>query len=179
VQFDQNGIQVTAKTQNDDFDDMVSQLVIEKYIPPPPVVLATTDPGLETLYEVELLGTATITFMNAIIIGKQLILEFVPKPGAGDNHHWHFLPDGQGCQRKVFDQDCQRRVLDGYGKYEVAFNVGKVFVCIGLVDFKPGAVRIMERGAENTLAIRRPEMQPLVDIDKRDVPVGKRARTGQ
>ena len=37
----------------------------------------------------------------------------------------------------------------------------------------------MERGAENTLAIRRPEMQPLVDIDKRDVLVGKRARTGQ
>jgi hypothetical protein len=162
VQFDQNGLQVTTKTQDTEWG--ASQLVIEKYIPPPPVVLATTDPGLETLYEVELLGTAAITFMNAIITRKQLILEFVPKPGAGDN--WYFLPDGQDCQRKVFN---------GYGLYEVMFNVGKA--C--LVDFKPGAVRIMERGAENTLAIRRPEMQPLVDIDEPDVPVGKRARTGQ
>ena len=102
--------------------------------------------------------------MNAIIIGKQLILEFVPKPGAGDN--WYFLPDGQDCQRKVFN---------GYGLYEVMFNVGKA--C--LLDFKPGTVRIMECGSDATLAIRRPEMQQLVDIDERDVPTGKRARTGQ
>eukprot|EP01046_Picozoa_sp_COSAG06_P008656 COSAG06_NODE_440_length_15762_cov_75.979825_5_plen_298_part_00 len=164
VQFDQNGVQVTAKTQDEDDDDHASQLVIKKYTPPPPVVLVAPDPGLETLYEVELIGTTSITFMTVSIIGKQLVLEFVPKPGAGDN--WYFLPDGQDCQRKVFDGD---------GKYEVMFNVGKA--C--LFDFKHGTVCIMERGAETTLAIRRPKMQPLVDIDERDVPAGKRARTSQ
>ena len=164
VQFDQNGVQVTAKTQDEDDDDHASQLVIKPYTPPPPVVLVAPDPGLETLYEVELIGTASITFMTASIIGKQLVLEFVPKPGAGDN--WYFLPDGQDCQRKVFD---------GYGKYEVMFNVGRACLFV----FKPGTVCIMERGAETTLAIRRPEMQPLVDIDERDVPVGKRAHTSQ
>ena len=150
VQFDQNGVQVTAKTQNDNF---ASQLVIKPYTPPPPVVLAAPDPGLETLYEVELIGTTKITFMTASIIGKQLTLEFIPTADAGDT--WYFLPDGQDCQRKVFD---------GYGKHEVMFKAGKV--C--LVDFKPGTVCIMEHGAETTLAIRRPEMQPLIHIDERD-----------
>ena len=41
------------------------------------------------------------------------------------------------------------------------------------------AVCALRPGAEATLAIRRPEMQQLVDIDERDVPTGKRARTGQ
>eukprot|EP01046_Picozoa_sp_COSAG06_P055471 COSAG06_NODE_10204_length_1727_cov_1.136978_2_plen_187_part_01 len=108
VHFDHNGVQVTAKTQDNNFDDFASQLVIEPYTPPPPVVLAAPDPGLETLYEVELIGTTSITFMIASIIGKQLTLEFVPRADAGDT--WYFLPDGQGCQRKVFD---------GFGKHEV------------------------------------------------------------
>jgi hypothetical protein len=155
VQFDQNGVQLTAKTQNDNF---ASQLVITPYTPPPPVVLAAPDPGLETLYEVELIGTTKITFMTASIIGKQLTLEFIPTADAGDT--WYFLPDGQDCQRKVFD---------GYGEHEVMFKAGKV--C--LVVFKPGTVCIMERGVEPTLRIRRPEMQPLIHIDERDE---KRAR---
>lgn len=157
VHFDQNGVQVTAKTQDNNYDDLASQLVIEPYTPPPPVVLATPDPGLETLYEVELIGTASITFMTTSIIGKQLTLEFVPRADAGDT--WYFLPDGQDCQRKVFD---------GYGKHEIMFNAGKV--C--LIDFKPGTVCIMERGGP-TLRIRRPEMQSLIHIDERD---NKRAR---
>ena len=83
------------------------------------------------------------------------------------------MQDGEGSRRKVFN---------GYGKHEVKFHWQlKTKVC--LVDFKPGTVRILERilgpGAEATLAIRRPEMQQLVDIDERDVPTGKRARTGQ
>jgi hypothetical protein len=158
VHFDQNGVQVTAKTQDNNYDDLASQLVITPYTPPPPVVLAAPDPGLETLYEVELIGTAKITFMTASIIGKQLTLEFIPTADAGDT--WYFLPDGQDCQRKVFD---------GYGEHEVMFKAGKV--C--LVVFKPGTVCIMERGVEPTLRIRRPEMQPLIHIDERDE---KRAR---
>jgi len=152
VHFDQNGVQVTAKTQDNNYDDLASQLVIKPYTPPPPVVLAAPDPGLQTLYEVELIGTTSITFMTASIIGKQLTLEFVPRADAGDT--WYFLPDGQDCQRKVFD---------GYGKHEIMLKAGKV--C--LVDFKPGTVCIMERG-EPTLRIRRPEMQPLIHIDERD-----------
>eukprot|EP01046_Picozoa_sp_COSAG06_P023244 COSAG06_NODE_1837_length_8255_cov_5.426680_2_plen_300_part_00 len=168
VRFDANSVQVTAKIQE---NELQHQLVIEKYTPPPPVVLTVPDPGLETLYEVELLGTTLITFMNAIIINKQLILEFVQKPGGGDG--WYFMQDGEGSRRKVFN---------GYGKHEVKFHWQlKTKVC--LVDFKPGTVRILERilgpGAEATLAIRRPEMQQLVDIDEHDVPTGKRARTGQ
>jgi hypothetical protein len=158
VHFDQNGVRIAAKTQNNVFDDLAGLLIINPYTPAPPVVLAAPDPGLETLYEVELIGTTKITFMTASIIGKQLTLEFVPRVDAGDT--WYFLPDGQGCQRKVFD---------GYGKYEVMFNVGKV--C--LINFKPGTVCIMERGVDPTLRIRRPEMQPLIHIDERDE---KRAR---
>ena len=113
------------------------------------------------------------------MVAVKLILEFVSKPGGGDG--WYFMQDGEGSRRKVFN---------GYGKHEVKFHWQystdqyaqlKTKVC--LVDFKPGTVRILERilgpGAEATLAIRRPEMQQLVDIDEPDVPVGKRARTGQ
>ena len=128
MHFDQNGVQIANKTQTNVFDDLAGLLVIKPYTPPPPVVLAAPDPGLETLYEVGLIGTTENNFMTATIIGKQLTLEFIPRADAGDT--WYFLPDGQGCRGKVFQ---------GYGKHEVMFNVGKV--C--LVDFKPGTICIM------------------------------------